>query len=229
VDAALGLGLGHALDAVSAALPLQSRIGAAAVDLEDDLFDAPQVGLAGVEDLDFPALQLGVLHVHAHQVGRPQVRLLAALGAADLQDHVARVIRIARSQKLLELAERALELRLDRLDLVTRERLEICIGAIAQQRFGFVDSRSQLTVAVVALQHPRQLGLLTAQLGGASDVFERRRVGQLARQLVGARARVLEALERRLSQPRHSHLRGAVPGHPALRAADRRPRAGPSP
>src|SRR5439155_15400030 len=83
MDAALRLGFGYTLDAVAAALPLQARVCAATVNLEDHLFDAAEIGLAGVQDFHLPALQLGVLHVHPHQIGCPEVRFLTALRAAD--------------------------------------------------------------------------------------------------------------------------------------------------
>ena len=134
--------------------------------LEDDLFDAAQVGLAGVEDLGLPAAQLGVLHVHAHQLGRPQVRLLAALGAAHLEDHVAFVVRIARLQELLQSVHDVLDLRLDRLDLLACERFEIVFRAVAQQQLGLIELIDQRAVALVLVDHACQLCLLAAQLGG---------------------------------------------------------------
>ena len=57
--------------------------------LEDHFLDPAEVRLARIEDFGLPALELGVLHVHAHQVGRPQVGFLPAFGALNLEDDVA--------------------------------------------------------------------------------------------------------------------------------------------
>src|SRR5438309_1015413 len=51
MDAALRLGLGHALDAVHAALVLQLRVGAVTVDLELDRVEATFLAWPGVEHL----------------------------------------------------------------------------------------------------------------------------------------------------------------------------------
>ena len=58
VDAALRLGRRHALDAVDAALVLQARVGALAVDLEDDLLEAADAALAVRHDFDLSSRAL---------------------------------------------------------------------------------------------------------------------------------------------------------------------------
>ena len=55
VDAAARLGLGHPLDPVHAALVLEPAPGAVAPDLEDDLAQATDAGLAGGQQLDRPS------------------------------------------------------------------------------------------------------------------------------------------------------------------------------
>src|SRR5438132_10902752 len=84
MDAALRLGFGYTLDAVAAALPLQARVCAATVNLEDHLFDAVEIGLAGVQDFHLPAHDLDVLLVHRHLVRLLQVRYLTDTPAAAL-------------------------------------------------------------------------------------------------------------------------------------------------
>src|SRR5207247_1851974 len=67
------------LDAVDAALELEAAPRPATLDEEDRVLDAPRTGRAGVHDLDFPALALRVLRVHAHKVlGEPRGRLAAS-------------------------------------------------------------------------------------------------------------------------------------------------------
>ena len=89
VDAALRLGDRHALHAVGAALVLEDRVGAVAVDGEGVL------AVADLERLDLEAQALGVLGQHAVDVARPEPGLLAAGPALDLDDDVLVVGRIA--------------------------------------------------------------------------------------------------------------------------------------
>src|SRR3990172_3649493 len=103
------LGDGHALPAVAAALELQPAPRAAPLDEEDDLLVAAHAGHVGVHDLDLPALALGVLRVHAREVGGEQRGLVAARARPDLDEDVLVVVRVAREQETLELL---LELRL---------------------------------------------------------------------------------------------------------------------
>ena len=73
---------GHALDAVDAALVLQSRVGALALDLEDDLLQAADAALAVRHHFDLPAAVLGVARVHAEEVGREERGFVAARAGA---------------------------------------------------------------------------------------------------------------------------------------------------
>ncbi len=86
VDAALGLRLRHALDAVAAALELEVPERALAGDAERDLAEAAQLGRHQLERLELPAHLLGVAAVHLEQVAGEQGRLVAAGAGADLDD-----------------------------------------------------------------------------------------------------------------------------------------------
>jgi hypothetical protein len=102
VDAALRLGLGHALHAVGPALELEHRVRAVAADLH-------RVGaVGGVERLGGEAAALRVAGEHAEQVAGPQARLLAAGAAADLDDHVLVVARVALDHRDADLLPQAL-------------------------------------------------------------------------------------------------------------------------
>ena len=96
VDAAGGLGDGHALHAVHAALVLEHGEGALALDLERDLLVAAVVVLVGGEDLDLEPLGLGVARVHARELAGEDAGLVAAGAGADLDDHVLAVVGVAR-------------------------------------------------------------------------------------------------------------------------------------
>ena len=108
VDAALRLGLRHALHAVRAGFELESRIGAAALDARDDFLVAAVFAGAGGQDFQLPALALGVARVHAEQVAGEDRRLVAAGAGAHFQEDIAFVARILRNQQQ---AERALPVR----------------------------------------------------------------------------------------------------------------------
>ena len=105
VDAALRLGLRHALHAVRAALELEDRVGAVALDLER----VRAVG--GAQRLGLEAAPLGVAGEHPVEVAGPQAGLVAAGAAADLDDHVLVVVGVALDHRepdlLLELARSA--------------------------------------------------------------------------------------------------------------------------
>ena len=138
--------------------------------LEDDFLDAAQLGLAGVEDFDLPALELGVLHVHPHQVGRPQVGLLAALGAADLQDDVALGVGIGRPQELLQAGDH----RVDAAARAPRSPRGPAPACRRRRRRRACSSRlvstwlDQRPIAVVVLDDRRQLDLLATDVGRAA-------------------------------------------------------------
>ena len=93
VDPAAGFGGRHALDAVHAALVLQPAVDVLALDERDDFLDAAAAGVAEVEDVDLPALALGVARVHAEQIAGEQRRFVAAGAGADFEDHVLLVVR----------------------------------------------------------------------------------------------------------------------------------------
>ena len=76
--------------------------GVVALDHERDLPQAPHVGDLAVEHLDLPPVEVGVALVHLEEVGGPEVALLAALAAADLDDHVLAVVGVTRDQQLAQ-------------------------------------------------------------------------------------------------------------------------------
>ena len=182
VDPPLRLGLGHALDAVGAALVLVDRERAVALDGEDDLLEASGLALVRRQDLGLEAAPLGVAGQHAEDVACPERRLVASHSLAHLDDHVLRVGRVA-------LDERGLELLLEPRDValeVRRHRGELGvvlgvgeIGARALPRDGELVRRLEL------LQPPPHVGRLAV-------VVVDGRVGQ-PRLQVGVRA--LELLD----------------------------------
>src|SRR3990172_11441446 len=88
VDAAAGLGHGDPLDAVDAALILETRVGAGAAHLEDDLLEAAPIAGVGVHYIHCPTVTFRVPAVYAVEIAREHGGLLAAGGGPDLHDDV---------------------------------------------------------------------------------------------------------------------------------------------
>ena len=128
VDPARRLGRRDPLDAMDAALELEPAVRAVAVDLEDRLLDPADPGLVEAQDLGLEAVALGVADVHPVELGREQRRLLAAGAAADLHDHVAAVVRVARQEEDLELLEQARLVGLEPGDLVAGHPVHLVVG-----------------------------------------------------------------------------------------------------
>ena len=94
VDPALALGDRHPLHPVRPALVLEARPRALAPHEEGDLVEPAEVARVDRQRLDLQPVASGVRLVHLVEVAGEQVGLLAALGAPDLDDHVAPGVRI---------------------------------------------------------------------------------------------------------------------------------------
>ena len=90
MDASLGLGLGHALHAVRAALELEDAVGAVALDRHREV-----AAVVGLDQLGLVAEALGVAGEHAVEISREQAGLVAAGAGAQLDDHVLVVVGVA--------------------------------------------------------------------------------------------------------------------------------------
>ena len=128
VDAALRLGLGHALHAMRAALPLEDAVGAVALHRERHLLVAAAVARARSELLDLEALPLGIAREHPVDVAGPERCLVAADALPHLEDHVLVVGGVARDHREAQLV---LELRRPLLELGD-ELLQV--GVLARSR-----------------------------------------------------------------------------------------------
>ena len=107
VDPPLRLGLRDALHAMRAALPLEDRVGAVALDREHDLLEAARLVRAHVELLDVEAPALRVARQHPEEVGGPERGLVAADALADLDDHVLAVGGVRLDERELAAPPRA--------------------------------------------------------------------------------------------------------------------------
>ena len=78
--------------------------------------------------LELPALRAGVALVHLEEVAGEEVGLLAALGAADLDDDVAVVVGVLGQQQELELLVEAGDVGLGRVDLGAQHLAVVAVG-----------------------------------------------------------------------------------------------------
>ena len=99
MDATLRLGLGNPLDAVCAALVLEDREGAVALDRVGALLDPPGLARRDLDLLPLETTVLGVFLEHVCEVGGPELALLPAFAAADLDDHVLAVGRVVLDER----------------------------------------------------------------------------------------------------------------------------------
>ena len=120
VNAALRLGVGHALDPVHAEFEFQLGERAAAPHLGDDFLVAAHGAFAGGDHLDLPALQGGETLIHPEQVAGKKRGLVAAGAGADFQHHVAIVHRVLGQQRHADLLRQFDAARAERLALGLR-------------------------------------------------------------------------------------------------------------
>src|SRR4029453_6893157 len=184
MDASGGLGDGHALHPVDAALELQPAPRAAAVDEQDHVLEPADTGRAGVHRLDPPTLALSVLRVHAGEIRGEQRRFVAAGAGANLHEDVLLVIRVARQQEALQLLlERGL-LAGEVVDLRLGQLGELAVAALGQDVAGLADAAEHLAVSREALDDLDGVGMLFPEAGVLRGLGEDRRVRQEAGDLV---------------------------------------------
>src|SRR5947208_15679032 len=196
------------LDAVDTALELEAAPRPATLDEEDRVLDAPRTGRAGVHDLDFPALALRVLRVHAHEVRGEQRGLLAARASADLDEDVLRVVGIAREEQALQLV---LERRLAGREIVhlgLRELHELAVAALREEVARLAEPPEHFTIFREPVDDVDRLGVLFAEARILDVLREDGGTGQRTADL----PRALFDLTAVGNQPRAQHPQPQQPG-----------------
>lgn len=94
VDAALGFGGGHALDAMDAAFMAHGGKDSLARQFENDFFEPAQIGGAGGEGFKFPAAVFGVAAVHTKEVTSKDGRFGTTRAGPNFHDGVAMLVGI---------------------------------------------------------------------------------------------------------------------------------------
>src|SRR5689334_17163797 len=98
MDAAAAFGDRNALHAVDPALELETGKDTGAADRSDRLLVAAKLGSARGDELELPALDVGVALVHAKEIAREERRLVPACPSANLE-HRRPVVRGVARQK----------------------------------------------------------------------------------------------------------------------------------
>ena len=185
MHAPAGLGLRHALDAVDAGFKLESRVCPVTADDKVSFLYTAQLRVVVVQKLHAIAALFRVHRVHAVEVGSKKRALLPAHTAADLDDDVLVVVRVARQQQHAQLVEKALFFRLGSVQFLLRHVPEL---RVARQLQRLRDVVLALLVRAVGLHHGGKLLLLArerAQLLWLSVNF--RHFEQLADLVIAAR------------------------------------------
>ena len=131
---------GHPLDPMHAPLELEPAPGPLALDGQDDLLEPALTRRVGVEHLEPEPVALGVLRVHAREVGGEERGLVPAGARPDLDEDVLVVPGIPghqhRPQALLEIPLSHAEL----LELLARQLVELRVAAFAEDVVGLLDA-----------------------------------------------------------------------------------------
>ena len=137
VDAALGLGLGHALHPMHPALVLEAVVGPGPFHRKDGFLHAAQLGLVEVEQFQRPAAALHIHGVHAQQTVGKQGGFLSPCPAPDLHDDVLFVPRVPGQQQNFEIIFQLCHILTFFADFLLYHLLEVRIGdGFFEQGFG---------------------------------------------------------------------------------------------
>ena len=207
---------GHALDAVRAALELEDRVGAVALDLE-------RVGaVGGLHRLRLVAQPLGVALVHAVEVAGPDAGLVAARAAADLDDHVLVVVGVPLDHREPDLLLQPLDARPRVLELGPHLRV-LALGQQLLRALGVGDREPPL---LGQLRGGRELVEGATGVGVALTVRDHLGIRHLRLRLAEAGFDLLDqGLDHRA--PKLRPLLRLPHGRPRTRCAGPRPRARP--
>ena len=184
LDAALGLGLGNALDAVHAGLELHDGVDAVALDLELDGLKAAGLAGAGIEHGGLPATRLAKALVHLVQVAGEDGRLVATGGGADLDDGVLVVVGVARDEHVLDIFLELGKLSLVFGDVHLEHLLLIDIGSIVEHFLGSLDVVERADVLARSGNEVGLVRVLLAETRELLDVGGDGRVGKLLLELL---------------------------------------------
>src|SRR5262249_2708146 len=165
MDTSGRLGHRHPLHAMHAALELEPAPGAAALDEQDDVLEPAGAGDARVHHLDLPALALGVLRVHAAELGREQRRLVATGARTNLHEDVLVVVGIAGQQQALEVNFQGALARRELVDLGLGQLGQLSVAALGRDVLSLAHLAKNVAVPAEAPADLLPVGVLLGEAG----------------------------------------------------------------
>ena len=184
MDAALRLGLWHALYAVYARFVFERAVDVLPRDFEDDLLVASRGTVRERCHFVAPALRLDVFGIHAQQVAGEDGRLVAARPAADLHDGVLRVLRVFGDQQQFDLLFHLLDGRLQFGDLAASHFAHLLVLVVGEDVLGFGQVGQRRAVAFRGFDDRLQLLVLLVELHELFDVGDDFGVGEFLPRLL---------------------------------------------
>ena len=184
MDAALRLGLGHALDTVHARLVFERAVDVLPRDFEDDFLVTARGAVREGGDLIAPALRLDVFGVHAQQVAGEDGRLVAARATADLHDGVLRVLRVFGDQQQFDLLFHLLDGRFQFGDLAACHFAHLLVLVVGEDVLGFGQVGQRRAVTLRGFDDRLQLLVLLVELHELFDVGDDFGVGEFLPRLL---------------------------------------------
>ena len=184
LNAALGLGLGNALDAMHAGLELHDGVDAVALDLELDGLKAAGLAGAGVEHGGLPAARLAEALIHLVQIAGKDGRLVATGGGANLDDGVLVVVGVARDEHVLDVFLELGKLGLVFGDVHLEHLLLIGIGSIVEHFLGSLDVIERADVLARGSDEVGLVRVLLVETRELLDIGGDGRVGKLFLELL---------------------------------------------
>src|SRR5258705_12965970 len=186
MDAPLRLGRGHALHAVHARFELELAVRALARDPKDDLFEAALLRIALRQDLDLPAVALGVAREHTVDIRREEGSPFPPLAGADLDDDVLLVEGIARHELTAQLRERLFELARRRGEVLARDVTQVSVVGVDELP-RFLEALLGVAQRAYRFDDGRQLRELLSHFADALVAAGDLGIGHQPRELVVAR------------------------------------------
>ena len=184
VNPAGGLGNGHPLDAMDAALELEPGKRALALHPKDDLFETTDAGRVAAQQLRLPPLPLGVADIHAMQIRSKEAGLVATGPGANLDNHVLGIARVLWDQQPLELDLQLIHPGLQLNDLRLGQFPQFWVGIVRKQGLRTFEFGGRILVVPVDSDDLLNLSPLFGVLGHLFVVLRHSWVSHQARQFL---------------------------------------------
>ena len=175
MDASAALRLRHTLDAVGAALKLESGIHPGALYGESGLLHAAQLRVAAVDHIRLPAAAISIEQVHTKKVGGKQSPLFPAHTGSNLQDRAAVIVRIPGQEQKVQLLCQSLLPLLGPVQLLPGQVVHLRVG---EHGLRLLPGAAGPAKCLIRPNHRGQLLLLPGQIPQTKGVCVHLRLGQ---------------------------------------------------